>query len=134
MGMKTTWEAFAARPRVLVIEADEGLRTSIRSLLRAHGYFAAAVATPLDALAFFRGGGQVDAVVLDVDADEAEPASPDGTDRHLDAVIRSVPTVVYSACTRTRPYADPVGAAAVVSRLGVALRRRDRRSDTPDPH
>lgn len=115
-----------ARPRVLLVEPDDGMRATIRCLLRAHGYLAAAVETPLDALAFFRGGGRVDAVVLDVDPSEGEPYSPTRTECYLGAVVRNAPTVVCSGCETMRVHADAVGAAAVVSRLGVALHRLDR--------
>lgn len=112
-----------ARPRVLLVEPDDGLRAAVRCLLQAHGYVAAVLETPLDAFAFFRGGGRVDAAVVDVDPGEGGSYSPTETERCLGAVIRNAPTVVCSSRETMRVHAGAIGAAAVVSRLGIALYR-----------
>jgi CheY-like chemotaxis protein len=88
------------RPCVLLIESDDTVRAAVRVLLRAHGYLSAAVEDPMDALAFFRGGGRAEAVVLDADPPRTGTDgsySPTRSDRDMVAIIRNAPTVVCSS-------------------------------------
>jgi CheY-like chemotaxis protein len=112
-------------PRVLVVEADRALRRAMMTRLSRAGYEPDGVDDGLDAVAFFRGGGSADVVV--VDADSAGGKRPGGGSAWLGRVFariaRAAPTIVCSARARVRYVARRRGAKATALRGAAVLAR-----------
>jgi DNA-binding response OmpR family regulator len=102
-----------SEPRVLVVEADRVRRASLMEVLGDAGCVVEGVETAGDALAFFRGGGAAEAVVLDPEPPR-DPRDPTGSDRCVAAVLETAPTVIYSPRPGTQRRARLLGATAVV--------------------
>lgn len=100
-------------PRVLVIEPDRVRRACLMGILGDAGCLVEGVETAGDALAFFRGGGAAEAVVLDPEPPR-DPGDPTGSDRWVTAVLEQAPTVVYSPRLGTQRRARRLGATAIV--------------------
>ncbi|MCW5889960.1 MAG: hypothetical protein KIT14_05345 [bacterium] len=108
-------------PRVLVVEPDRVRRASLIGVLGAAGCLAEGVETAGDALAFFRGGGAAEAVVLDPEpTSEAHDVTGSG-DRWVVAVLERAPTVVYSPRPGTQRRARRLGATRVVDSVPAVL-------------
>ncbi len=101
-------------PRVLVVEPDRVRRASLMGVLGDAGCVVEGVETAGDALAFFRGGGAAEAVVLDP-GPIVDPGDPTGNgDRFVAAVLAKAPTVVYSPRPGGQRRARRLGATSVV--------------------
>lgn len=108
-------------PRILVIEPDRVRRVSLMEVLGDAGCVVEGVETAGDALAFFRGGGAAEAVVLDPEP-VPEVGDHAGTgDRFVVAVLAKKPTVVYTPRPGGRRRARRLGATRVVDSVAAVV-------------
>ena len=133
--------------RVLLVEEDEALRTSIVRALRARGIGADAFESPIDALAAVQAGGiwtraLIDLVLPDMDG----AALAERILRHLPEMEVTFATGATDAEVLCRAHAlgtviwKPLGLGPLCERFGqasrksgVTLRRVDRRDEVPLP-
>lgn len=108
-------------PRILVVEPDRVRRASLIVALGDAGCRAEGVETAGDALAFFRGGGAAEAVVLDPEPTHDGDEVGGSGDQSVAAVLARRPTVVYSTRPGTQGRARRLGATAVVDSVPAVL-------------
>jgi hypothetical protein len=112
-------------PRVLVVEADRDLRRAMMRRLSRAGYEPDGVDDGLDAVAFFRGGGTADVVIVDADSADVPPPGGGGArlGRVFGRIARAAPTIVCSLRPRVRHVARRRGAKATALRGAAVLAR-----------